>query len=148
MADWSYVRIVNLDLNRGIAPGQMVQFLNEVELTPHSAVLNEKLGDLYLMENEPDLAIQSWQKALNLNPTPLQALRLTLELGDQLAATGKQAQALTAYEALLKQIPDYPDTLKLYVKMESWAEDLHMRSEALRYAKEIDRLSAQTPSAK
>jgi uncharacterized protein (TIGR03790 family) len=146
MADWSIERVVNRDLVRGLLPGQMVQFLREVELTPHSAVLNEKLGDLYLMQNEPDLAIQSWQKALQLNPTPLQAVRLTVELGGQLGLTGKPDQALAAYESVLKQDPDYPDAIKLYQKMESWAEDLHQGSDALRYAKEIDRLSAPPPA--
>ena len=36
-----------------------------------------------------NLALQSWQQALKLNPSPLQAVRLTLLLADKLTASGR-----------------------------------------------------------
>jgi tetratricopeptide (TPR) repeat protein len=152
LIEWSHLRFVNLSLIRGLSPGKLAKYLQEVDVTGHSAVLTEKLGDLYEMEGEFDPAIKSWQQALKLNPTPLQAIRLTLLLGDNLAASGKGEQALTLYEAFLKGNPVYPDALALYRKMEYLALNLDKPSQARRYAREIARLTAppppQTPPAK
>jgi hypothetical protein len=46
------------------------------------------------------------------------------------------------YDALLKANPAYPGSLALYQKMEPLAEKLHKKSQAKRYAKEIERLTA------
>jgi len=76
MVDWSNLRVVNLSLVHGVAPAKMVQYIHEVDPMEQSTVLTEKLGDLYQKENSPALAVKSWQAALDLKPTPLQALRL------------------------------------------------------------------------
>jgi tetratricopeptide (TPR) repeat protein len=144
LIQWSHLRVVNLSLMNGMSPAKLIEYLRNpevVSVTAGSAVLTEKLGDLYQMEGQSDLAIQSWQQALKLNPSALQAVRLTLELADNLAASGKEAQALALYDAFLKGTPAYPDTLALYQKMEPLAEQLHKNSQAKRYAKEIARLT-------
>jgi uncharacterized protein (TIGR03790 family) len=149
LVEWSHLRIVNLSLVHGMFPGKLAQYLQEVDVTGRSAVLTEKLGDLYQMEGQSDLAIKSWQQALKLNPSPLQAVRLTLVLGDNLAASGKEEQALALYDAFLKGTPAYPDALALYEKMEPLAKKFHKKSQAKHYAEEIARLTApQTPPAK
>jgi tetratricopeptide (TPR) repeat protein len=140
--EWSYLRLVNLNLRRGTTPAKIIDNLQETDLTAQSAVLTEKLGDLYQMEGETNFAIKSWQQALRLNPTPLQAVRLTLVLGDNLIASGKEDEALTLYDDFLKGSPSYPDALALYQKMEPLAKQLHKRSQAKRYAKEIARLTS------
>jgi uncharacterized protein (TIGR03790 family) len=149
LIEWSHLRIVNLSLVHGVSPDKLTQYLHEVDVTARSAVLTEKLGGLYQMEGQSDLAIKSWQQALKLNPSPLQAIRLTLVLGDKLAASGKEEQALALYDAFLKGTPAYPDALALYEKMEPLAKKLHKKSQAKRYAREIARLTPpQTPPAK
>ncbi len=149
LIEWSHLRIVDLSLVHGVSPGKLIQYLQEVDVTGHSAVLTEKLGDLYQMEGQSDPAIKSWQQALKLNPSPLQAVRLTLVLGDNLAASGKEEQALALYDAFLKGTPAYPDALALYQKMEPLAKKLHKKTKARHYAEEITRLTApQTPPAK
>ena len=145
MLDWSYLRIVNLSLKHGVAPEKLVSYLQETDVTAQSAVLTEKLGDLYQKEGQSDLAVASWQRALKLNPSPLQAVRLTLELGDTLAGSGKEDQALALYDAFLKANPAYPDALSLYQKMEPLAKKLHKHSQAKRYAGEIQRLTTPAP---
>jgi tetratricopeptide (TPR) repeat protein len=143
------LRFVHLSLLRGVSPGKLAQYLQEMDVTGRSAVLTEKLGDLYQMEGQSDLAIKSWQQALKLNPSPLQAVRLTLVLGDNLAASGKEEQALALYDAFLKGTPAYPDALALYRKMEPLAQKFHKETQAARYAEEIARLTAPpTPPAK
>jgi uncharacterized protein (TIGR03790 family) len=149
LIEWSHLRFVNLSLLRGVSPGKLAQYLQEMDVTGRSAVLTEKLGDLYQMEGQSDLAIKSWQQALKLNPSPLQAVRLTLVLGDNLAASGKEEQALALYDAFLKGTPAYPDALALYRKMEPLAQKFHKETQAARYAEEIARLTAPpTPPAK
>jgi uncharacterized protein (TIGR03790 family) len=141
LVEWSYLRHVNMDLNYGVSPGKLIQDLQGVNVTSRSAVLTEKLGDLYQMEGQSDLAIKSWRQALKLNPSPLQAVRLTLVLGDNLAVSGKEKQALALYDAFLKGTPAYPDALALYEKMKLLAEKLHKNSQARHYAEEIARLT-------
>jgi uncharacterized protein (TIGR03790 family) len=151
LIEWSHLRIVNLSLVHGVSPDRLVRYLQEEAVTARSAVLTEKLGDLYQMEGQSDPAIKSWQQALKLHPSPLQAVRLTLFLGDTLAASGKEEQALALYDAFLKGTPAYPDALALYQKMEPLAQKLHKHSQAKRYAQEIARLTPpppQTPPAK
>ena len=145
LIEWSHLRVVNLSLLQGLSPGKLAQYLLEVDVTGRSAVLTEKLGDLYQMEGQSDLAIKSWQQALRLNPSPLQAVRLTLVLGDNLAASGKEEQALALYDAFLKGTPAYPDALPLYEKMEPLAIKFHKKSQAKHYAEEIARLRPPPP---
>ena len=146
LVEWSHLRIVNLSLNHGVAPAKLIQYLQGQDVTSNSAVLMEKLGDLYEVEGQSDLSIKSWQQALKLNPTPLQTVRLTLILGGKLAASGKEEQALAVYDAFLKETPAYPDALPLYQKMELLAKKLHKKSQARRYEDDIARLT--TPPVK
>jgi tetratricopeptide (TPR) repeat protein len=140
---WSHLRVVNLSLVHGVAPSKLVEYLQQTDVTDRSAVLTEKMGDLYQMEGLSNLAMQAWQQALQLNPSALQAVRLSLRLGDKMAASGREIQALDLYDAFLKQNPAYPDALAVYQKMEPLAQKLHETARAKRYADEIDRLNAQ-----
>jgi uncharacterized protein (TIGR03790 family) len=149
LLEWSHLRIVNVGLIEGQSPAKLLRYLQEVDLTRRSAVLTEKLGNLYLMEGETNRAIKSWQQALKLKPSPLQAVRLTLGVGDTLADSGKGDQALDVYEAFQDAHPLYPDALPLWRKMQDLAERLHKNSRARHYALEIARLTVtQTPPAK
>jgi uncharacterized protein (TIGR03790 family) len=146
MLEWSYLRVVNLSLEEGRSPVEMIHYLRDLDATAQSAVLTEKLGDLYQTNGQPDMALHSWQQALKLNPTPLQAVRLTFLLGDELTTLGQEGQALALYDNFLKADPDYPDALLLYKKMEPMAKKLHKKSQAKLYAREIERLTV--PPAK
>ncbi len=141
MIEWSHERVINVSLNRGVAPGKLIQYLKETDVTPQSAVLTEKLGDLYLMDGNSDLAIKSWQQALVLNPTPMQSVRLVFDMARQLAASGKEEQALATYDSFIQHNPAYPDALPLYQKMEALAEKLHKTGDAIVYRAAIARLS-------
>ena len=60
-----------------------------------------------------------------------------MELGDQLVATNREAQALALFENFAKQTPDYPDLIGLYTRMETLANKLHRTKEAKALADEI-----------
>ena len=78
-------------------------------VTPHSAVLTEKLAQLYDMQGKPSSAIGAWQQALKLNPSTHQRIRLHLVLADKLLAAGRNAEAADNWRQLIADSPDYPD---------------------------------------
>jgi uncharacterized protein (TIGR03790 family) len=106
--EWAYLRLVDLGLARGARLAEMSGILENLNVTTNSAVLTEKLADLYDAQGKPSSAILTWQKALQLNPTPQQRIRLRLTLGEKLQAEGHNTEAVEDYQKLLAEVPDYP----------------------------------------
>ncbi len=71
-------------------------------------MLTEKLGELCDTQGKPDTAIEFYQRALKLNPTRQQKIRIYLALAQELIAQNRPAGAIENYKALLKDFPDYP----------------------------------------
>jgi uncharacterized protein (TIGR03790 family) len=108
LLEWSFDRLVCLDLARGLREPPLIQFLENVATTPQSAVLTEKLAILYSAAGKPSSAIQAWQNALKLKPSPQQRIRIRLALGEKLKAQGRDTEAAENYKALLAEAPTYP----------------------------------------
>ncbi len=108
LLEWSFDRLVCLDLAHGLRAPPLLAFLANLPITEHSAVLNEKLANLYEAAGKPSSAIAAWQTALQLKPSPQQRIRLRLTLGEKLAAQGRVAEAMANYRALIAEAPDYP----------------------------------------
>jgi tetratricopeptide (TPR) repeat protein len=111
LIEWSHLRVVNRSLVLGRSPAMMVDYLKNPDVPRDSAVLTEKLSDLYQMEGDKSLAIDACRRALELDPTPQQRVRLTLTLADRLESDGKWAQAITVYQDFRDKNPSYPDML-------------------------------------
>lgn len=106
---WSFNRLVNLDLVRGVPLAMLSNFLeNNVPETGTSPILTEKLAELYEREGKPSSAIETWQRALTLNPSPEQRLRIRLTLTKKLLAQDRLADAIANDRQLLAESPDYP----------------------------------------
>jgi tetratricopeptide (TPR) repeat protein len=86
----------------------LAQFLENLPATAKSAVLTEKLATIYDALGKPSSAIDTWQKALDLNPTPQQRIRIRRVLEEKLLAQGRKADAIDNYRKLLAEAPDYP----------------------------------------
>lgn len=144
---WSYLRIVNLNLVKGTPLASCVSFLEQLNLTRHSAILSEKLANLYQAQGKPDSAIELDERALDLHPSPEQRVRLRLTLGARLTDVsrsedqGKYQQALKDYEALLRENPDYPNKLSIYKKMLPIARKLDDHKATLRVQERIKKLT-------
>ncbi|NDF01151.1 MAG: hypothetical protein EB034_23230, partial [Verrucomicrobia bacterium] len=106
---WSHLRVVNLNLARGTSPAEMIGYLNEQAETKTSAVLLEKLGDLQLTLQKPDLAIEAWDKALANHPTPQQRIRLLSARAEQLTQLERNKLALADWKLLLELLPPSPE---------------------------------------
>ena len=106
---WSHLRVVNLNLAQGASAAEMVGYLNQQPETQTSAVLLEKLGDLQLKLEKPDLAVAAWDKALAQQPTPQQRVRLQLARAEQLTKLGRDIPALVAWQELAGRLPPSPE---------------------------------------
>jgi len=143
---WSVLRIVNLNLAAGEPVSRMIEFLAQQPLTGLSAVLAEKLGDLYRQERQPERAIERYQAALELGPTPNQRLQLWFKLIAELAAVGRDAEALRIYSAFFEQYPDYPGQPRFYEQALQLAKKVGDARLVEEYEREIARLTPP-PSA-
>ena len=142
LIEWADLRYADESLVLGVKPAEVVQYLLRPDVPQDSAVLAEKLAELYQMQGQDELSIVALRRALQLGPTPQQNVRLTLNLSDRLVAAGHEAEALALYDEFLRKNLDYPDPLALYTKMETLASKLGQTRLAERYAKEITKLTA------
>jgi uncharacterized protein (TIGR03790 family) len=117
-ADWSYLRIVNANLASGKPITSMAAFLEELPLSKSSAVLSEKLGDIYGALGKPSSAVFEYQRALKLDASPQQRIRLMLSLAEKLSALDRKPEAVAMLKQLLTEFPDYPDKEGVRKRME------------------------------
>jgi uncharacterized protein (TIGR03790 family) len=106
--EWSYLRIVNVQLLRGAPVTQAISFLEGLSITTNSAVLTEKLADLYAAQGNLSPSVDAYERALTLNPSPEQRIRIRLMLAEKLQAQNFNAAARRVYQKLLEESPDYP----------------------------------------
>jgi uncharacterized protein (TIGR03790 family) len=109
LLEWSHLRVVNLNLVGGYPAAEVVTYLEELQLTRRSAVLMEKLGDLYQQVGKPLSSIDAYRRALKLEPSPQQRVRLTFALADRLRENQKQEEAYALLQEFLRDSKDYPD---------------------------------------
>jgi uncharacterized protein (TIGR03790 family) len=131
--EWSWLRLVNLNLASGKSPAECAALLEELGLAKESAVLSEKLGDLCAAQGKPSSAVHFWEQALKLGPSPQQQVRLLLALGERLLALDHAQGAYEAYQRLLSECPDYPDKAAVQQKLLVLAEKLGKTGEAEKY---------------
>jgi uncharacterized protein (TIGR03790 family) len=141
LVEWSFLRLVNLNQINGLPLQNCASLLEQTPLTRESAVLTEKLGDLYEALGKPSSAAHARQQALKLDPSPQQRLRLLLTLGERLGPLGREAEAYEALGQVLQAFPDYADRLSLCRKLAALARKLGKTAEAERFEAEINRLS-------
>ena len=106
--EWAYIRLANLALARGVRLPEVAELLNTLDLTTNSAVLTEKLADIYAALGKPSSAIRTYQRALELKPSPQQLVRLRLVLGEKFQAQNLDAEAAENFQQFLLEAPDYP----------------------------------------
>ena len=119
LLEWSFDHMVNLDQARGAPLSRLANFLESIPQTKSSAVLTEKLADLYDAQGKPDSAIDAWRRALKLNTTPQQHIRLRLLLGEKLLANGRTQEAVANWQQLLFEAPGYPGDDEIQQRIDS-----------------------------
>jgi tetratricopeptide (TPR) repeat protein len=119
LIEWSFERLANLDLVRGLRPQVVENFLESIPATGHSAVLTEKLADLNDLLGKPSSAIDAWRRALDLDPSPQQRIQLHLILGEKLAAAGREADVADNLRQFVADSPDYPGMANIREKLKA-----------------------------
>jgi uncharacterized protein (TIGR03790 family) len=140
LIEWSHLGVVNLSLLKKFPMAEMVDYLEQIGPTKQSAVLMEKLADLYAAQGKPSSSVHACQQALKLDPSPQQRVRLMQTLAVKLLALGRDEEAYDLYQQFLKEFPDYPDLLGIYRKMLPLAQKLK-KSDAANIEAEVKRLS-------
>ncbi len=107
--EWSFDRLINLDLAHGIRAPQLATFLENIPQTTNSAVLMEKLAQLYDAQGKPSSAIAAWQSALKLEPSPQQRIRIRRVLTEKMVAAERDEDAAENLREFIAEAPDYSD---------------------------------------
>jgi uncharacterized protein (TIGR03790 family) len=108
LVEWPILRAINLASHHGRLAGQLADSLQSFPQTTNSPVLTEKLAQLFSMQGKTDAAINAYENALQLHPTPEQRIRIRLTLGSLLQKENLKAAARLDYQRLLAESPDYP----------------------------------------
>lgn len=137
---WSVLRVVNLTLAAGESRALLIEYLREHPLAPLSAVLAEKLGDLYHQENLPHAALARYRLALAADPSPLQRVQLTFKRIALLETLGRPAEALEELSRFLEEQPAYPNRLHFVEQALRLARQAGNAPAAARFEQEAARL--------
>jgi tetratricopeptide (TPR) repeat protein len=111
---------VNRKLASKLPAALVIDELEQEPMTKQSAVLEEKLGDLYFAEGTTPKAIAAYTAALKLETTQQQRLRIMLSLAQALNVALREREAYDLYKRILKSFPDYPDPASIYHKLRPW----------------------------
>jgi tetratricopeptide (TPR) repeat protein len=142
------LRVINMNLAAGAPPEKLIEYM---ELTPEtytSAVLLEKLADLYMLKAQWAEAIANYRKAINHDPSPQQHVRLMLSLARALEFSGNGQEAMGVYEQFVKTFPDYPDLPGIYRKLSPLADQFGKAEQKEQWQRELQRVSGGSTNGK
>ena len=144
LVEWSFLRMVNLAVANGKPVSEAVAGLEQLDTTTNSAVLTEKLGDLYAAQGKPSSATHEYQLALKLDPTPQQKLRLLLHLGEKFQALDRPSDAYEQYQSILRDYPAYADKVAVLKLLVPLARKLEKKSDLETYEGQLQSLTTTT----
>jgi tetratricopeptide (TPR) repeat protein len=142
--EWSLLRVVNINLATDLPVDQAIAFLRERSETKISAVLSEKLGDILKARGKLLDAVEPYEHALKLNPTPQQRLRIALVLAPMKNNLGRGREAYEIYQGLIRDYPDYPDLRRIYERTIPLADQFGKPGEAADYKNRLKELTPKT----
>jgi hypothetical protein len=114
--EWSHLRVVNLNIMKGTAATNMINYLAAVKGVRDSAVLLEKIGDLYNDTRQDTNAARAWAMALQQKQSSQQHKRLLLKTADRFVEIGRKDEARKLYELFLQKFPTHPAAGTVKVK--------------------------------
>lgn len=146
LIEWSHLRVVDLNEVLGSRKTELVKYLEDIPETKESAVLSEKLGDLYAEVGKPNSAVLMYRRALNLATHKPQRARILLSLADKLLADGKQQEAWDTLESYGSEFPEYKHRVEVYRQMLNAADKLKKETDAQKLQEQIKALENPAPS--
>jgi hypothetical protein len=101
----------------GRPPAGIVRELSKHPRAKSSAVLSEKLGDLWRIQNRAAEAVEAYAHALGTTDSKPQRIRLLLAQADLQAALGADAGELETRRRLLKESPSHANRLEFQQRL-------------------------------
>jgi uncharacterized protein (TIGR03790 family) len=114
---WSHLLVVNRNLEGGANPDEMIRYVRKAPISRRSAVLTEKVGDIYWAKKSLGDGVDTTESALKRGPSRQQTVRLLMKAAQQRTLYGPAKKAYRHYDTLLRTIPDYPEPLGIYQLM-------------------------------
>jgi len=146
--DWAILRKMNFHIADGKDPEVVRKFLIEYPASAESAVLTEKIGTLFLSKGKIADAIFYYEKALSLQTTPQQRLRLLIETAHLQKNFRQQAKAFEKFDLMLKEYPDQAWALEIRGKQLDIARELKRVPDIQFLEEEVKRLTPPLAPAK
>ncbi len=145
--DWVILRKVNTYLVNEKPRGPLLKDLVNYPLSTNSSILAERIGMLQADEINLSLAIEWAQRALNLQPTPNQRLRLLLNIAQWQATLDRPNDAFASLREIEALRSDYRGSISFRQKQLNLAREAKLNLEVDRLLGEISRLkSALAPT--
>jgi uncharacterized protein (TIGR03790 family) len=139
LAVWSHLRVIGLNEATGLPAAQTLGYIESVSKTRPSAVLAEKEGDVWRAQKRLSAAAEAYAKAVKLDPSPQQKIRLLLTIGDLQSLLGREEEAFDAYKKLAIDAPEYPDVATVYQRLADLGRKLGRKEEAEKFAAQAER---------
>lgn len=141
LLEWSILRVVNLNLATAMAVPELIAYLAPMPEAASSALLQEKLGDLYAASGKLTDATEAYARVVKLDASPQQRVRVLLNLARLLALLGRDESAYGYYRQFTKEFPEHPDRLAVYQKMLPWAQQAKLTRDVKQLQGDIKRLT-------
>jgi hypothetical protein len=147
LLEWSHMLVLNRNSAMGTKPSDLAGYIESIPSHRQSAVLTEKLADLYWAKGSLGDSVDTTEVALNRGPSPQQRIRLLMKCAERRSVYGPDAKAYAHCETLLKENPGYPDALKVFQSMLTLAKRMKNTAAIEQCEKEIKRLSPPATNA-
>lgn len=145
---WTVLRKANYLLENGANASAIRESLASYPLTTNSAVLSEKVAALFAEASQLRGAIEWGRRALTLNPSPQQRLRLLLNLAEWQDSSIKREEAFESLLEVEKLRPDYRELIPFRERQLQLARDIARPAEVERLKAEIKRIQDEAERAR
>jgi len=134
--EWSHLRVVDRNLALNAPTSELIAYLENEPLTRKSAILLEKLADLYEMIGKPNSALYTMRQSLKYRPSPEQQVRLMLKVAEKLEKLGRTQDAFEAYKIFARTNKKYAEMSEIFDAQLSLAAKLNLKTEVQRIERE------------
>ena len=137
--EWSILMWVNFRLAQNASLNEIEKYYLQTPVTRESALLQEKLGDIFKSQGKLIDAIDFYSRALKLPMNRLQKLSLELKVAPLLSSMNRPEEAYEIYQGILRDFPKTSDKKVLYERLARVAARLKKNDEA----QEFERLARE-----
>jgi len=133
LMEWVHMYIINVNLAAGVAPQELIDYIERTPLARKSAVLQEKRGDLYRSKAKLPEAMEAYMEALKWNPSPMQRVRIVPRAALLLGVFDRKKEAYELLKPFIAENADHPAIKEWYRQIASFAEAIGKEAESLDY---------------